>query len=171
MAIQTRYSEATIKARIKRLNRLLKLGANLENEDSVKGIIATQKWSVSSKVNAVDAYDSLLRMIGKTWTPPIYRRVRKLPFIPAETEIDQLIAGCSRKMAVFLQLLKETGMRCGEACQLTWADIDLVNKSIRITPEKGGNPRNLKLSSKLVDMLKEMRKETTRVFNHGTDVF
>ncbi len=60
------YSEATIKSRIKHLNRLLKLGADFDNGDSVKAIIATQKWTVSSKVNAVDAYDSLLRMLGKT---------------------------------------------------------------------------------------------------------
>jgi integrase len=165
------YSEATIKSRIKRLNRLLKLGADFNNEDSVKVIIATQEWSVSSKVNAVDAYDSLLRMIGKKWTPPIYRRVRKLPFIPTETEIDQLIAGCSKKMSSFLQLLKETGMRCGEACQLKWTDIDLISKSVRITPEKGGNPRNLKLSSQLVDMLNEMPKETISVFTYNTDVW
>jgi integrase len=165
------YSKATIKGRAKRLNRLLKLGADFNNEDSVKAIIATQKWTVSTKVNAVDAYDSLLRMIGKIWTPPIYRRVRKLPFIPTETEIDQLIASCSKKMATFLQLLKETGMRCGEACQLKWTDIDLINKSVRITPEKGGNPRNLKLSNRLIEMLGEMPKETISVFVHSTDVW
>ena len=65
-------------------------------------------------------------MHGKTWTLPIYRRVRKLPFIPTELEIDQLIAGCSNRLAAFLQLLKETGMRCGEACGLLkWTDLDL----------------------------------------------
>jgi len=74
-------------------------------------------------------------------------------------------------MAAFLQLLKETGMRCGEAGQLKWIDIDLVNRSVRITPEKGGNPRNLKLSSRIVEMLNEMPKETISVFTHSTDVW
>jgi hypothetical protein len=46
---------------------------------------------------AVDAYDSLLRMEGKTWTPPIYRRVRTLPFIPTETELGQLIAAAAKE--------------------------------------------------------------------------
>jgi len=164
------YSKATIEGRVKLLKRMMRLGANFNDEESVKEIIAKQQWSASRKVNAVDAYDSLLRMQGKTWTPPIYKRVRTLPFIPAETELDQLIAGCSKKLATFLQLLKETGMRCGEACQLKWTDLDLVNNSVRITPEKGGNPRNLKLSSKLVSMLNEMPKDSLSAFNSNTNV-
>jgi integrase len=74
-------------------------------------------------------------------------------------------------MATFLQLLKETGMRCGEACQLKWTDLDLVNNSVRITPEKGGNPRNLKMSIKLVDMLNEMPKETISAFTYSTNAW
>ena len=165
------YSQATIKGRIKLLNRLMKLGADFSNEDSIKEIISKQQWSASRKVNAVDAYDSLLKMQGKTWTPPICRRVRKLPFIPTEMEIDQLIAGCSKRIATFLQLLKETGMRCGEACELLkWTDIDIEQRSVRITPEKGSNPRILPLSIKLVDMLAEMPKETSTVFSVNADL-
>ena len=96
------YSQATIKGCAKLLNRLINLGADFNNEDSIKEIIATQEWSISRKVNAVDAYDSLLKMQNRTWTPPIYRRVRKLPFIPTESEIDQLIAGCSKRIATLL---------------------------------------------------------------------
>jgi len=165
------YSKATIQGRIKLLNRLMRLGADFNNEDSIKEIISKQTWSVSRKVNAVDAYDSLLKMQGKTWTPPIYRRVRKLPFIPTEAEIDQLIAGCSKRIATFLQLLKETGMRCGEACDLLkWTDIDLEQRSVRITPEKGSNPRILPLSVKLADMLTEMPKDTPTAFSVNADM-
>ena len=67
------YSKATIEGRVKLLNRLMRLGANFNDQDSIKEIIAQQEWKVSRKVNAVDAYDSLLRMENKTWTPPIYR--------------------------------------------------------------------------------------------------
>ncbi len=153
------YSKATITGRVKLLNRLMRLGADFNDQESIKEIISKQNWSVSRKVNAVDAYDTLLKMQGKTWTPPIYKRVRKLPFIPTETEIDQLISGCSPRMATLLQMLKETGMRCGEACDLLkWTDIDLEQRSVRITPEKGSNPRILPISIKLADMLKEITK-------------
>jgi transposase-like protein len=37
------YAPSTTKGRVKRLNRLIRLGADLSNEDSVKQIIATQE--------------------------------------------------------------------------------------------------------------------------------
>lgn len=35
---------------------------------------------------------------------------KKIPFIPMEQEIDALIAGSNKKLAAFLQLLKETAI-------------------------------------------------------------
>ena len=89
-------------------------------------------------------------MVGGTWEPPAYKVVRKIPFIPKEAEIDQLIAASSRRMAIFLQLLKETGARCGEIWQLSWDDVDFESKVINITPEKHSNPRVTRLSNKLL---------------------
>jgi integrase len=169
MLLKKGYAKTTIKGRTKLLKRLMKLGANLYDPESVKEIIAKQEWSVGRKANAVDAYTSFLQMHGMKWEPPIYKKIRKLPFIPTETEIDQLIAGCNRRMATFLQLLKETGMRCGEACQMKWVDLDLVNNSVRITPEKGSDARILKLSNKLVDMLNELPRNSQRVFDANSD--
>ena len=62
-------------------------------------------------------------------------------------------------------------MRSGEACQLKWTDIDLLNNSVRITPEKGSNPRNLPISNKLVSMLNAIPKDTERVFTYNTDTW
>jgi integrase len=121
------------------------------------------------KLSYDNCNDSLLRMQGKKWTPPMYKRIRTLPFIPTETELDKLIAGCSRKLATFLQMLKETGMRSGEAANLKWTDLDLENNSVRVTPEKGSNPRILRISSKLVSMLNELPKDTTTVFRVNTE--
>ena len=164
------YAETTIKTRVKLLNRLLRLGANFEDEESVKEIIATQKWSINRKVNAVDAYSSFLQMQGKKWTPPMYKRVRKLPFIPTEIELDRLIASCSKRVSTYLQMLKETGMRCGEASNLKWTDIDLEQRSVRVTPEKGSNPRILPISVKLVDMLNEITMNADTLFGVSSDL-
>ena len=87
-------------------------------------------------------------MTGGTWTPPRYQGVRKLPFIPKETEIDQIISACTSRLATFLQMLKETGMRGGEAWQLKWEDIDFETDTVRVTPEKNSDPRILRLSKK-----------------------
>jgi integrase len=98
------------------------------------------------------------------------RRIRKLPFIPTENEVDQLIGGCNRRMATFLQLLKETSIRCGEACKLKWTGVDTENLSVRVTPEKGSNPRILRISAKLTGMLNALPKTSQTLFPPDTDV-
>ena len=45
-------------------------------------------------------------------------------------EIDELIAGSSRQMSTFLQVLKETGARRGEAFNLDSADVDLLSGTV-----------------------------------------
>jgi len=107
-------------------------GAYLNDPESVKETIAKQRtWSEGRKELAVECYSNYLNFVGGTRQPPRYRRVNTLPFIPTEAELDQLIAGCGQKTGTFLQLLKETGARCGEAWNIQWIDIDKVNNTIR----------------------------------------
>ncbi len=58
-------------------------------------------------------------------------------FITMEEETNQLIVGCGRRTATLLQLLKETGVRVGEATKLKWTNVDFERKVVRVTPEKG----------------------------------
>jgi integrase len=170
-------SDATIEGRVKLLKTLSKRGANFYDPETVKEVIAKQTWGNGRKNNAVDAYSSFLKMAGGKWNPPLYQCIRKIPFIPKETEIDQLIAGCTKRMATFLQTLKETGARCGEIWQLKWGDIDFESKVVNITAEKQSNPRVTHLSNKLLEMLNKLPKtygdrifssKNMRVDNFGT---
>ena len=160
------YAKSTTKSRTKLIKRMVKLGANLCDPESVKKVIAEQSWCPGRKSNACDAYTTFLKMVGRDWEKPLYKSISKIPFIPQESEIDQLIAGCSLKMACFLQLLKETGMRPGEAWQMNWTDIDTVTRTVRVTPEKGSNPRIFHVSAKLAAMFANLQREyTDRVFS------
>jgi integrase len=163
------YAESTITSRTKIMKILVKRGANLLDTESVKETIARQKprWCESRQANAVDAYTSFLVMVNGKWEPPRYKKIQKLPFIPIEAKLDQLIAGCGPKTATLLQLLKETGMRIGEAWNLQWKDIDLINNTVNVTPEKGSNPRLFKLSTKLIAMLNTMymQRLDNRIFS------
>ena len=158
------YAESTIESRVKLLRVLAKRGADLYDPESVKAVIAKQNWSLGRKENAVIAYSTFLKMMGGSWVPPRYKRVEKLPWVPLETEIDQLIAGCSRRIATFLQLLKETGMRPGEAWSLKWVDVDFEKKTVTVTPEKRSKPRIFKISSKLEAMLKALPQNRAYIF-------
>jgi integrase len=159
------YAESTITRRIRLLRTIANKGANLQDPESVKETLAKQqKWQTKTKKIAVETYSLFLKMQGKTWSPPKYLSTRRLPFIPLEREIDDLIAGCNPKTATFLRMLKETGARLGEAWQLQWIDIDFENKTVNITPEKGSNPRKLKLTDKLLSMLNNLPKTQPQIF-------
>lgn len=159
------YAESTIKGRVSIIETMIKRGADLNDIESIKLFIAKQEnWSQGRKRNAVHAYSNYLDMIGESWNPPSYQIIEKPIWLPQETEIDQLIAGCSRKMGTFLQLLKETGMRLGEAYNLQWIDIDFETKLVNVTPEKGSNPRTLRLSDKLMSMINRLGKENKFIF-------
>mgnify|MGYP003865022141 CR=1 FL=1 len=99
---------------------------------------------------------------------PKYKVPQKLPFIPLEEELDALIASCSPQMSTYLQLLKGTGIRRSEALNLKWVDMDFRTKTVRVTPLKGGNPRVLKISDKLVRMLNDLKRRNTsdKVFSY-----
>jgi len=160
------YAESTIEGRARVIKVLMQRGANLLDPESVKDIIAQQKWSEARKAVAVKAYTCFLKMTGGEWKPPICRDIRKLPFIPLEREIDDLIACCNQHIAAFLRIAKETGARAGEIYSLTWSDVDFERQTIRITAEKNSNPRIFKMSNTLTAMLNRLPKESPCLFHH-----
>jgi integrase len=157
--------ESTIKFRNRLLNTLMKRGGDLLDPESIKGIIAKMKCDNGTKLQYTVAYDVFASVNGIKWNRPDYKQTDKYPFIPTEADLDQLIAACQRKTATFLQLLKETRMRPGEACRLTWVDIDFERKLITLnTPEKGSNAGVFKISVKMIDMLKALPKQSERIW-------
>jgi integrase len=112
--------------------------------ESVKEYLSrTKDWNDATKSLSVIVYGSFLKFIGLHWQPPKYKPIEKAPYIPTEADIDQLIAGSGRILSTFLQFLKETGARSGEAARLKWSEVDFERKIVRITPEKGSRPRIL----------------------------
>ena len=165
------YKESTYLSRDIRLKRLVKLGADLSNPESVKETIAKQdKWKESMKEVAVFAYDLFAKWMGLKWERPRYKAIRELPFIPQEREIDDVIAGCSEEIVLLIQIGKETGARAGEIFAIKWKDIDFERKSLHIIAEKGSNPRIFKISNKLLDRLNSVPKQNERVFNHYSNL-
>ena len=103
------YKPSTIRSRLDCIKCLINRGAGpyLLEPEKIKGIIAKQsKWTDGYKCNIVIAYTTLLSMHGKTWKPPKYRKQEKMPWIPTESELDQLITSTSKRMSIFLQILK-----------------------------------------------------------------
>jgi len=90
-----------------------------------------------------------------------YKRERKVPFLPSEKELDCLVNAAHKKLATYLKLLKETGIRANEAWQLKWIDIDIERSMITLNKtKKHGTPRNFRVSLGLIGMLNALPKKS-----------
>jgi integrase len=159
----------TILSRRKDLIRLQKHEANLLNPESVKEVIANEKVSQNTKNHYVTSYDGFAKWLGINWKAPKYKFERKIPWLPTEAQLDQLIAGCKPRLATFLQILKETMARAGEAWALKWTDLNGNILNIN-APEKGSKPRQFKISNKLVSMINALPNKDERIFGPYTSL-
>jgi len=166
---QGKYSEATIKSRVKLLTYLYKKhGVDLHDPEAVKTVLASnEKWNNGYKQNFVTAYDRFAEMLKIEWTPPFYEHKKSLPFVPLEKEVDALIAGCGKKVGTCLLALKETGFRIGELWNCKWTDLDEENFTLKCIAEKHGNPRQIKISARLMSRLLMLPKTNDYIFGHG----
>jgi len=159
------YKSSTMKGRQECLQNLINLGANLSDPEDVKRLIADQKWGDGYKKNTVLSYTTYLAMLGKTWNPPHYKRPDTLPFIPLESELDQLISSTGKKVSTFLAILKETGADPGETQPLRWIDINNNQKTITLNhPVKGHKARIISVSKELIDRINTLPKTQETIF-------
>lgn len=128
---------------------------DLLNPESVKEYLACSSVTDNRKQCLTEHPNRFYKWKRIPFQPPRYKRIETLPFIPLEVEVDQLIAGVNKKTAAFLQLIKETAARPGEAWNLRWIDVDPARQCIRISPEKGSRPRKRKVSGTLLAMLNQ----------------
>jgi integrase len=142
--------------------------ADLSNPEAVKVAISRLSVTEARKENLVCVYTLFCKENSIEFSPPRYHRVDKLPFIPLEGEVDQLVAGMGKKHSTYLQGLKELGCRAGELWNLKWDDLDLEARTANITPEKGSSARQLKISNKLVGMLNTLPRKGNLVFGGGS---
>ncbi len=161
------YAEQTILTYVNLLKTVATDHTNLLDIEAVKGaIVKRATWGPGRRNNCIKAYRAFLKMHGMKAELPRFKVPRELPFIPSEAEIDALAMACPRQIGIFIQLLKETGARRGEAFSLTWTDIDLANRTVKIKAEKGGNARLLRLSENLAMKMGTMPKTGERVFKY-----
>jgi integrase len=156
------YRPSTIESQVSALKAIAR-HTDLSNPDDVKRYLARLEVTESRKEALVIRLNRFYKWKEIRWAPPRYRRIEKLPFIPLETEVDQLIAGIvNQRISCFLQLLKETGIRPGEAWQMQWIDVN--GSVVNVTPEKNSSPRQFKISNKLTAMLGMMPRKCEYIF-------
>jgi integrase len=153
-------AEGTIRLRVDVLGRLQRKGVKLGDPESLETILATEPFTKAQKSVIVNCYRSYTKIFKMLWDPIKVRYEPKQPFIPTEEELDQLIHAAGKNTATFLQVLKDTGARCGEVCKLRCTDIDTQNCTISINDaEKGSRNRTNKVSPKTIAMIQALKKK------------
>ena len=100
------------------------------------------------------AYRDWCNWKGFDYKPKQFKTVEKLPYIPTENEIDQLIGGLGQKLACFMQIMKESAFRPYEAQSLTPDDFNHATRTCTLNkPAKNSRPRQFKTSDKLISMI------------------
>src|SRR3989442_2152714 len=131
------FSPTTIQFRARTVRRMgLRLGTLLDG-DAVKDWVANLPICGGSRLAMFKAYACYAKFKGVVFQVPKVQDVEApLPFIPLETELDALISGAGKRLASFLQLLKEVGCRAGGALRIEWTDLDLEAKTVNLRAEK-----------------------------------
>jgi integrase len=158
------YRPSTVTSCVKTLKALARR-SHISDPESVKAYLVSAKMGENRKQTVVDHLARFYKWKKIPFIRPNYKRIELLPFIPLESEIDQLISGLRPKWATFLQLMKETACRPGEAWALRWIDIDRERSCLRISPEKNSRPRQFKISSQLASMLGRLQHKWDYAFH------
>jgi len=157
------------KNRVSMIRRLVALGADLDDPESVKRILKDQeKWTDGYKVLMVYAYESYLKIQGGSWERPRYKQKILQKFIPSEAELDALITGTGKQLGTFLQGLKDTGADPGELAQVKWTDLSFESKKVNLTGVKGHKSRYLDISLEFIRRLGILPRKRDYVFSYVT---
>ncbi len=129
---------------------------DLDNSEEVRGYIANQsRWSNAYKQGVAYAYDSYVEANGLKWDLPRFRIEDKLPRIPTEERINQVIVRARGKYVLVFSILRDTGMRPVELERTRTRDIDLERGTITVRTAKGGAGRTVQVRRQTLALLKE----------------
>lgn len=145
----------------------MKRNVNLFDVKAVERYVSGKKGN-GYKNLLLTAYRHFVNYHGIDYEFRRYKTTEKIPCVPLEKSIDQLISYISHtKYGAFLQLIKETGLRGEEVMRLTVNDFDLERNLLTVNnPAKNTLCRQYKLSDKCVSMLYPLiHKNDERLWN------
>ena len=124
-----------------------------------------------------NAISKIYQMLIEEWGLPVTNPIKGLKRVPSNKgrcvrvngDIEsQLLAGCqdidTPLLASIIEFAIQTGMRRGEVMGLSWSDVDIANRKAYLYKTKNGEPRQVPLTLRAIDVLKVLPKIDERVF-------
>lgn len=130
--------------------------------------------TVNHYFNAISKiYQMLIAECGLPVTNPI-KGLKRVPnnkgrSIRVNRDIESLLlAGCQAidtpLLASIIEFAIQTGMRRGEIMGLDWADVDIANRKAYLHKTKNGEPRQVPLTLRAIEVLRALPKTEERIF-------
>ena len=130
--------------------------------------------TVNHYFNAISKiYQMLIEEWGLLVTNPI-KGLKRVPnnkgrSVRVNRDIELLLlAGCKAidtpLLASIIEFAIQTGMRRGEVMGLSWSDVDIANRKAYLYKTKNGEPRQVPLTLRAIEVLKALPKTEDRVF-------
>jgi len=95
--------------------------------------------------------------------------------VPTKEKVNMILSACGKITSLKAKIIMETGLRPIELFGLLTKDIDLEQKIIYPNTAKHGNPRKIKISLELADLIHQYIQKYNRQFNEplfrGTPIF
>jgi integrase len=107
--------------------------------------IARREWGLEDIKNPVKAIRKPKAPRGRSRRPTLEK-------------LEAIRAHCSWRLWAVIRFAVETAMRRGEIASLTWDRVDMTRRIAALDETKNGEPRVVPLSSRAVEILKELRE-------------
>lgn len=124
-----------------------------------------------------NAISKIYQMLIEEWGLPVTNPIKGLKRVPnnkgrcirVNRDIESLLlAGCQAidtpLLASIIEFAIQTGMRRGEVMGLSWSDVDIANRKAYLYKTKNGEPRQVPLTLRAIEVLKASPKTDERVF-------
>jgi len=163
------YRPLTVRDAVNSLKALAKV-CDLDDPEKVLEALAFRDCTDGQKEKLSIHYDRWVKHHSLSWSKPRYRRQRRIPNVPSESDVKALLDALPQRQSVFLQFLMETGARPNEAWNTKWFDIKPDSQTVIINhPLKGSNARIIRVSKNLITRIQCLRSKCSYVFKYNDD--
>jgi integrase len=149
--------------------------ADVDNPKEIERFILRHNGKGSYKRRLAYIYWCYCQFKKIQWVIPKIERQTNEIKPPTTAKVDMIISACGRITSLKLRVMKETGARPIELFRLKVSSIDMEQRYIYFEACKHGNPRKIKVTEQLIQLLKDYINRNQIAFNsilfRGTPVF
>ena len=123
-------------------------------------------WADKVKSNALDAIYQYAEFSGQPVEPVKFIVFdNKEMYIPTPDMVKAFLYRVTKKVRARIMVALETSASAGETWRLTWSDLDLQNKTLKVVGVNVHKTSTYPISSELFGLLLQLQRKNERIFS------